>query len=275
MRFIELQLVEAAYDSKIASMKKKHESEFPITEAKVTTTMLKQMIDMYVRGEKLDIIAKAVNVLHRSTVIRQLRNVPNFEQLKKQRQDTLFKNNISGPGKRRGINQDRKQQMADLYSQGYTPTQIANAFGVTYELFKRYLRQFPNFEELKTKHIQNMPSKKLKSVPAINENEDKNGDCFEIAAKNVLYNKLPGMKLVHAYVSGQGSLKGRRFEHAWNEIGDVVFDYSNGRKIVMRKEDYYKLGNIVKTPGQYMIYDKPEAVKKMVTTKHYGPWDLD
>ena len=62
------------------------------------------------------------------------------------------------------------------------------------------------------------------------------GDCFVVAGKAMLDNKIPELKLVHAYVTGQGLLKGRRFEHAWNEIGDVVFDNSNGRKIIMRKE---------------------------------------
>lgn len=106
------------------------------------------------------------------------------------------------------------------------------------------------------------------------ENTDK-GDCFVVSAKNVIESNIPEIKLVHAYVSGQGELTGRRFEHAWNEIGDVVFDYSNGRKVMMRKEDYYKLGNVIETRGQYMIYNKINALKKMVTNKTYGPWDLD
>lgn len=101
------------------------------------------------------------------------------------------------------------------------------------------------------------------------------GDCFVVAGKAMLDNKIPELKLVHAYVTGQGLLKGRRFEHAWNEIGDVVFDNSNGRKIIMRKEQYYELGKVVQQPKQYAVYDRISALKKMAKTKHYGPWDLE
>ena len=101
------------------------------------------------------------------------------------------------------------------------------------------------------------------------------GDCFVVSARAMLNNDLPGLKLVHAYVLGQKHLKGKRFPHAWNEIGDVVFDNSNGRKIIMRKEQYYDLGKVVQKPKQYAIYDRHEAIKKMAQTKHYGPWDLE
>ena len=58
--------------------------------------------------------------------------------------------------------------------------------------------------------------------------EAKLGDCFQAAGKIMM--KLPdemekaGMKCVHAFVYGEGKLKGRRFEHAFNKLGDVVFD---------------------------------------------------
>jgi hypothetical protein len=100
------------------------------------------------------------------------------------------------------------------------------------------------------------------------------GDCFQVSAQSILYDNLPGLKLVHAYVTGQGPLKRRRYEHAWNEIGDVVIDKSNGRQIVMRKEQYYQLGNVVEKPGEYVVYDADQARKKMFQTKNYVPWDL-
>lgn len=105
--------------------------------------------------------------------------------------------------------------------------------------------------------------------------EQDGGDCFEAAGRAMISPKLPGLKLVHAYVSGQGTLKGKRFPHAWNEIGDVVLDNSNKRNIVMRKEQYYKIGNVRQEPGEYAVYDDVEAKKKMLQTKHWGPWDLD
>jgi len=102
------------------------------------------------------------------------------------------------------------------------------------------------------------------------------GDCFVVAGRNMIDEMIPGITLVHALVYGQGALKGRRFPHAWNEIGDIVLDYSNGKKIVMRKEAYYKSGKInPNETGSYSVFNKTAALKKMVVEKHWGPWDLD
>ena len=105
------------------------------------------------------------------------------------------------------------------------------------------------------------------------------GDCFEIANRAMIditeEQEVYGMKCVHAYVYGQGDLKGRRFPHAWNEQGDVVFDNSNGNNIVMRKEQYYALGGVVQESGAYATYDKEDCLIKMLKHSHYGPWDLN
>ena len=102
------------------------------------------------------------------------------------------------------------------------------------------------------------------------------GDCFKAAGKNVIHGEIPGLTLVHAMVTGQGGIEGVRHEHAWNEVGDVVLDNSNGRNIVMRKEQYYELGKVnADDPGQYRKYDRTAALKWMVKTKNYGPWELD
>jgi hypothetical protein len=118
----------------------------------------------------------------------------------------------------------------------------------------------------------------MRAKDFINENKRplfNRGDCFEVAGRAMLYPIAPGLKLVHAHVTGQGSLLGKRHAHAWNEIGDVVLDNSNGRNIVMRKEQYYELGKILTKPGDYAVYDDKDARKKMSQYKHYGPWDLD
>jgi len=105
------------------------------------------------------------------------------------------------------------------------------------------------------------------------------GDCFEIANRAMIHmteeQETYGMKCVHAYVYGQGELKGRRFPHAWNEQGDVVLDNSNGNNIVMRKEQYYALGGVVQESGAYVTYDKDDCLIKMLKHSHYGPWDLN
>ena len=64
------------------------------------------------------------------------------------------------------------------------------------------------------------------------------GDCFESALKELMGSNpfgkdhMDNMTLVHAAVTGQGEIEGVKHGHAWNEIGDVVIDKSNGRNIV-------------------------------------------
>jgi hypothetical protein len=101
------------------------------------------------------------------------------------------------------------------------------------------------------------------------------GDCFHKAAKMILNGNLPfeHTKLVHGIV--KSSKEGRDMHHAWNEIGDVVIDRSNGQNIIMRKEQYYKLGKIKQTKGRYASYDSKEMAEKLFKHKHWGPWDLD
>ena len=101
------------------------------------------------------------------------------------------------------------------------------------------------------------------------------GDCFEVAGKNMIHPQDPNIMLVHAFVSGQGPLSGKRFEHAWNEIGDEVIDNSNGRNIHMPKMLYYAIGNInPKDPNEYRSYNNEQALEYLKTTEHWGPWEL-
>ena len=84
------------------------------------------------------------------------------------------------------------------------------------------------------------------------------------------------MKCVHAFVYGEGKLKGRRFEHAFNKLGDVIFDNSNGKTVTMRKEAYFKQAGIdLKEKGAYVEYDKEKTMVNMLKYKHWGPWDLN
>jgi 5'(3')-deoxyribonucleotidase len=105
------------------------------------------------------------------------------------------------------------------------------------------------------------------------------GDCFMVAGRAMMdlteEQEIYGMKMVHAYVYGQGELKGRRFPHAWVEQGDVVLDNSNGNSIVMRKEKYYPLGGIVEESGAYATYEKEKTMINMLKHSNWGPWDLN
>ena len=107
------------------------------------------------------------------------------------------------------------------------------------------------------------------------------GDCFVAAYRWAQDNRrhIPDVKIVHAMVTGEGSVSGQRFPHAWNEIGnDVVIDTSNGRNIIKRRDEYYKLGHVNdKNPGEYRAYtfDQARSIAFNQERPNYGPWELD
>jgi uncharacterized protein YlzI (FlbEa/FlbD family) len=94
------------------------------------------------------------------------------------------------------------------------------------------------------------------------------GDCIIIACRNILDNT--DFLFCYARVKGQGILRNKRILHAWNEFQDVVFDFSNGHKIVVRKEQYYKLADIEEK--DIIKMSSKETIKKMFETKTYGGW---
>jgi len=102
------------------------------------------------------------------------------------------------------------------------------------------------------------------------------GDCYEAAVGLLLDLKIDGTvenaTLVHGLVTGtDGEVEGVRYGHAWVEIGDAVFDYSNGRKIVLRREHYYEVGNI--TDEDTTRYSWDEARAALLENETYGPWE--
>lgn len=100
---------------------------------------------------------------------------------------------------------------------------------------------------------------------------NRKGDCY-IAAFHLAdrLSKENTMRLEHGIVKGQESLEGVRFGHAWVEIGgDIVLDFSNGQEVILRKDQYYKIGDI-RTVHRYTFR---EMVSEAVRTGTYGPWD--
>lgn len=94
------------------------------------------------------------------------------------------------------------------------------------------------------------------------------GNCIQIACENII--EKEDWLFCYAYVMGQKELKGQRILHAWNENGDVVLDLSNGKRIIMRKEQYYK---IAKIKEKNVTRQTPNEVRKlMLKTKTYGGW---
>jgi len=110
------------------------------------------------------------------------------------------------------------------------------------------------------------------------------GDCYYIAGQFAMDNIFSPKKidyvgtpyLVHAEVQGQGHIAHIRYGHAWVEDDENVYDFSNGRELVIPKPLYYAIGQIsTDNPKKYQKYTFAEARQKMVQTKHYGCWDLD
>ena len=84
-------------------------------------------------------------------------------------------------------------------------------------------------------------------------NPEPTGDCYEAAGRYLtdaaFVGQADGYTLVHGVVSGQGPLAGRRIDHAWVEVDDgpvvMVVDVSNGRNLVLTRDDFYRLGRVV------------------------------
>jgi hypothetical protein len=102
--------------------------------------------------------------------------------------------------------------------------------------------------------------------------ENKNGDCYCVAANYVVDNAIlrgqQNLTLVHGEVIGQGAIAGIQYGHAWVEDGDTVIDISSGRDIRIPKFLYYAVGNIEKT----IRYTPEETRKMLLKYEHYGPW---
>lgn len=105
------------------------------------------------------------------------------------------------------------------------------------------------------------------------------GDCYEAAAHLAVFHSFDKDLLLPAnfepvLVHGRPVLQRppfERFGHAWVESGEVVFDFSNGRKLVMPRNVYYALGRI--DPEDSFRYSPDEARKLLVRFGHYGPWE--
>lgn len=100
------------------------------------------------------------------------------------------------------------------------------------------------------------------------------GDCYDTALHLLI--TMPAQvrdtaRLVHARVTGNGpNTLGQRYGHAWVEMGDTVFDFSNGNQYVGRRERYYRAGKV--DEAEVTRYTWDEAATLALRTKHYGPW---
>lgn len=67
-------------------------------------------------------------------------------------------------------------------------------------------------------------------------------DCYKMSAE--LINKLDetGLTLCNGWV--YSTLLERMIQHAWIENNDWVWDYSNNRRLIIKRKDYYIEGRI-------------------------------
>jgi len=100
------------------------------------------------------------------------------------------------------------------------------------------------------------------------------GNCYE----NAIYKFLDLQKnghdavIIHGHVEGQGSeTKGKRFGHAWVEVGNKVYDAETNT--TWTKKNYYKMGKVDAT--KLFVYDKYAVNYQITKTEHCGPWDLE
>jgi len=104
------------------------------------------------------------------------------------------------------------------------------------------------------------------------------GDCYQAAFEALLYdpkivegearNGEPAW-LVHGYPRvALGPLEGRKYGHAWVQIGEEVYDASTGRWCP--RVLYYAVGRI--DPEENHLYSREEAREWALMTEHYGDW---
>ena len=101
------------------------------------------------------------------------------------------------------------------------------------------------------------------------------GDCYEAAFHWILSldeNVREQAKVCHGMVNGTGVLDGKKFGHGWGELGGVVFDYSNGKKLKALKKVYYEAGKINRS--EVWCYPMEKVMLQAMRKKHYGPWDM-
>lgn len=108
------------------------------------------------------------------------------------------------------------------------------------------------------------------------------GDCFHAAvstAKDLLARGVERVLVVHGKpVATGGPAEGKRYWHAWVEAklddGWEVFDRSNGKRVRLRRADYYRIGRIGPAHGGPVPhrYSPADVARYVVRLGHSGPW---
>jgi len=99
------------------------------------------------------------------------------------------------------------------------------------------------------------------------------GDCYEVNGRFVSRGHDKDLVLCHGLAIL--STDGKPFGHAWIEKGNMILDFSNGRKIVLAKKKYYELGGIPANGKKIYKYSVEETMTNMLKHGHWGPWDYN
>lgn len=93
-------------------------------------------------------------------------------------------------------------------------------------------------------------------------------DCYEAAGR--LVSTLPARAfLVHGFVFS--TKLNRMIRHAWVELDDVVYDFSNGARYKLSKKDYYREGKV----EAINIYSRQQAILMLEKTRRFEWWNND
>ena len=105
----------------------------------------------------------------------------------------------------------------------------------------------------------------------------KKGDCYSANGRLALdlsRGKEPSAVLVHGVALN--SLDFMPMGHAWVEVGNTCYDYSNGRKLKIPKSQYYHsgaIGELLKKGYKQHRYKGIEIAEAVLKYKHWGPWE--
>ena len=97
------------------------------------------------------------------------------------------------------------------------------------------------------------------------------GDCYAVAGRAAIEDPQV-LYVVHATVEAPGV---PRHGHAWVELADalgtVCQDRSNGNDVTLPQAVYYYFGRV----EDARRYPREQALKLLVSTRHFGPWEED
>ena len=116
----------------------------------------------------------------------------------------------------------------------------------------------------------NLPATLLQAVSCFHPSVP--GECYTNAFLFVTRQPDPtGWKVVHGVCTGQGSIAGVRFGHAWVEISHNgrVWVYDPTARVCLPGEVYRKVGEVTDT----VEYSTDEILRLVAEHDHAGPFD--